>query len=76
LDILYIGTEIDKIVDPVLNFAANAGKVYHGLKPETKRQFLGFLLSNFKVGGKNTGIPLKNPYNYLVQEQNRIFWWR
>lgn len=51
----------------VLNLAKRATEIIKRSEPEEKRQFLGYLLQNCELNGRNLNFTLRNPFNLIAK---------
>ena len=51
----------------VLNLAKRATEIIKSSEPEEKRQFMGYLLKNCQLNGRNLDFTLRNPFNLIAK---------
>ncbi len=54
-------------VSTVLNLAKRAREIIKRSEPEEKRQFMGYLLQNCQLNGRNLDFTLRNPFNLIAK---------
>lgn len=55
-----------------LNIAKQAKSIFISSEVEEKRQFLGFLLQNCVLNGKNLEFSLRSPFNLMATQTDDI----
>ena len=59
----------------LLDLVEHAGDLYKVAKPEEKRQIVSIVFSNLKWDGKNLELPLKKPFDTILNTSNVLYGW-
>lgn len=55
-----------------LNIAKRAKEIFESSEPSEKRQFLGFLLQNCVLNGKNLEFTMRSPFNLILNSSDNL----